>query len=171
MAPLIPQSCPKDTAWGVDGMVSQHGQFRWLNPVRSSIETSKILVSRCRNLLVLWLPKTTLTSKFPCLIKLPRASPTSGHISGEDCDFKIYMHLNVHHSSIYNSQSKSPWTDEIAREDVCVCVCVCVCFILFLFIINSPSNFSGQPSSLLSGLLPSPDDSSTLQLTELSHGI
>ena len=127
MAPLIPQSCPKDTAWGVDGMVSQHGQFRWLNPVRSSIETSKILVSRCRNLLVLWLPKTTLTSKFPCLIKLPRASPTSGHISGEDCDFKIYMHLNVHHSSIYNSQSKSPWTDEIAREDVCVCVCVCVC--------------------------------------------
>ena len=39
------------------------------------------------------------------------------------------MHFSDHRSSIYNSQSKSPWTDEIAREDVCVCVCVCVCVV------------------------------------------
>lgn len=43
----------------------------WLNPVKASIYTFKILVGRCNDLLILQLPKVSLTCKFLCLLNLP----------------------------------------------------------------------------------------------------
>ena len=45
-----------------------------MNPVKASIETSKILVGRFRDLPVLRLPNTSLMHKFPCLLE---SLPTS----------------------------------------------------------------------------------------------
>lgn len=45
-----------------------------LNPVQASVDTFQILASRCGHLLISWLPKTSLVSKFPCLWWWP---PTS----------------------------------------------------------------------------------------------
>ena len=48
-----------------------HLDGRWLYPVEASIQPFKILVGRCGNLLFIWPLKTSLMSKFPCLVNLP----------------------------------------------------------------------------------------------------
>ena len=49
------------------------GLKMWPNLVKGSIQTFKILVGRCRDLLILQSPKTSLLSKSPFLLKLPSA--------------------------------------------------------------------------------------------------
>ena len=51
--------------------ISQGCNLQGMNPVKASIETSKILVGRFRDLPVLRLPKTSLMHKFPCLLEPP----------------------------------------------------------------------------------------------------
>lgn len=44
--------------------------YTWQNPSKVSVQTLRILESRCRDLLVLLPPKTSLLSNFPCLLNL-----------------------------------------------------------------------------------------------------
>lgn len=60
--------------WESNVFMMPSGLNRWLNPVKACIWTFKVLVDRCRNLLMLWLSKAILMHKFPCLLKLPSAS-------------------------------------------------------------------------------------------------
>lgn len=46
------------------------GIHTW-TPVRPLMQTLKMLAGRGTKLLVMWLPATSLRSKFPCLLKLP----------------------------------------------------------------------------------------------------
>ena len=47
------------------------GLRMWLNPVKISIETFKILAGRGGDLFILWRPKTSLICKFSCFLNLP----------------------------------------------------------------------------------------------------
>ena len=57
--------------WESKVLLRPSGLNIWLNPVKASIYTFKILVGRCRDLFILWPPKTSFVNKFPCLLTLP----------------------------------------------------------------------------------------------------
>ena len=67
-------------------------------------------------------------SKHRAIIRPCNSTP--GHTSREKHILKGYMHLNVHCSTVYNSQDMEATLMSIDggmdKEDVCVCVCVCV---------------------------------------------
>lgn len=58
-------------SWESNVSMWPSGLNRWLNPGKASIEMIKDLVGRCRDLLILWLSKTSNVYKFPWLLKLP----------------------------------------------------------------------------------------------------
>lgn len=73
--PTIPTSegAFKDATLRAQCVVETTWWYVRLNLIKASKWTFKILAGRCRDLPVLWLPKISLTRKFPCLLNL---SPT-----------------------------------------------------------------------------------------------
>ena len=61
----------KVQTWETMALLRPSGLNMWLNSVKSSIQTFKILVGRFRDFLTLQLPKTSLLCTFPCLLNLP----------------------------------------------------------------------------------------------------
>lgn len=62
---------PRTQPWESNMLLRLPGGYTWPNSMRASIWTFKILVGWCRELLILWPPKISLISKFPCLLNLP----------------------------------------------------------------------------------------------------
>ena len=68
---------------------------------------------KCKLAQPLWRTVWRVLKKHPASMTL---NPTPGHISREKYDPKKYVHPNVHHSTVYNSQDMeatySPPTEE-----------------------------------------------------------
>ena len=95
------------------------GWYMWLNLVKASIETFKILTGRCGVLLIFWPPKVNFTSKFPCLSHLP---PTS--LEGSASFFSLSLYGANLWTSSQPSLGLSWWWDHrtIAPPDSGVCL-------------------------------------------------
>ena len=57
--------------WDSNVLLRPSGLDTWLNFVKSSMQTFKILAGACGDLLLLWLPKISLVHKFSCLLNPP----------------------------------------------------------------------------------------------------
>ena len=66
-----PEAAPRTQPSESKVLLRPSGRYMWLNPGEASIETFKILVGGCRDLLILWPSKSGLVFLFPYLIKPP----------------------------------------------------------------------------------------------------
>lgn len=78
---LILEAALVTKPWESNMLLRQSRIFMWLNPIKDSIWTLKILVSGHEDLLILWLPKTGIMCKFSCLLKLSPINMECFHIS------------------------------------------------------------------------------------------
>ena len=63
-------------SWESNVLLRPSGLATWLNPSKASMSKFRIVAGRCGGLFTLYLPKTSLLSKFPSLLKLLHSNLT-----------------------------------------------------------------------------------------------
>ena len=105
-----PRSCSKDRALNRNVLLRLSGLGTWLNPVKASIYTFKILASGCRILFILQLPKISLIS---FLIK------SATYQSGVVCLFLLSLHALCEYGGGFRLQLGNSqgglWTNNILQ--------------------------------------------------------